>query len=269
MKTDLLQLASMLDDRDENVGVNILAQLLDRADELGDLPALLQESADPVVRRRAHQLQSALTMRRRRQDFHARLSAPAPELLPGLEELHMLWFDRDSQTELHETVNAFISEFRRTRITTLEEIEFFMRQKNFLPCHESTIQVENYCIGAILDRRTGAAAILMALACELAGKKQFHLVRVLESFGIADDRGMLLLGNNSWQLCTAPGRENMEFWDNSMLLKYVAATLLSCAVNSDSYRYVMSISQAISGDESEHVFDGFPYPFCSSGEDEE
>ena len=64
---DILRIASMLDDEDENVGVNLLAQLMERADELGDLPAVLQESRDPVVRRRAHQLQSALTMRRRRQ----------------------------------------------------------------------------------------------------------------------------------------------------------------------------------------------------------
>ena len=264
VKADIFNLASMLDDRDENVGVNILAQLLCRADELGDLPALLQESADPLVRRRAHQLQSALTMRRRRQDLHARLSSFAPELLPGLEELHLLWFDRDSRTELHETVSAFADEFRKAGISTLEEIDFFMRQKNFLPENESTIQVENYCIGAILDRRMGAASVLMALACELAGKDKFQLVRVLESFGIADDRGQLLLGNNSWRFCRAPGRESMELWDNRMLLKYVASTLLGCAVNSDSYRYVMSISQAISGDGSEHVFDGFPYPFRSS-----
>ena len=264
MKTDILHLASMLDDRDENVGVNILAQLLDRADELGDLPALLQESPDPVLRRRAHQLQSALTMRRRRQEFHARISSPDPELLPGLEELHLLWFDRDSQTELHETVAAFISEFHHDRITSLEDIEFFMRQKNFLPENESTIKVENYCLGAILDRRTGAASVLMALVCELAGKDKFRLVRTLDNFGIADAHGMLLLGNNSWRLCRAPDQSSMEFWDNRMLLRYVASTLLACAVNSDSYRYVMSISQAISGDESEHVFDGFPYPFCSS-----
>ena len=88
---DILRSASMLDDADENVGVNLLAQLLERADELEDLPAVLQESADPVVRRRAHQLQSALTMRRRRRGIATSTprranrsmpsSAPAPRRL--------------------------------------------------------------------------------------------------------------------------------------------------------------------------------------------
>ena len=259
---DILYIASMLDDRDENVGVNLLAQLLNRADELGELPALLQESTDPVVRRRAHQLQSALTMRQRRLDFHAELGKETPDLLTGLALLHLLWFDRDAQTELFDTVNSFVDEFRSAQPDTLEKIEFFMRQRNFLPENESTIQPENYCIGSILDRRAGSGAVLMALAGCLAGEN-FRLVRTLDSFGIADTHGMLLLGNGSWRLCRAPGAEILEFWDSRTLLKDVASTLLSCAVNSDSYRYVMSISQAISGDESEHVFDQFPYPFSA------
>jgi len=45
---DILHIASMLDDEDENVGVNLLAQLMDRADELGDLPAQLQESRNII-----------------------------------------------------------------------------------------------------------------------------------------------------------------------------------------------------------------------------
>ncbi len=259
---DILHIASMLDDADENVGVNLLAQLVNRAEELGDLPAVLQESPDPVVRRRAHQLQSALAMRKRRDIFHARLFAAEPDVVSALQELHLLWFDRDSTVELRAAVDDFCREFQATGITSLEEVEFFMRKKFILPEAESTIVPENYCIGTVLDRQTGATSLLLTLILGIAAVPHFQPVRVLDEFAVYDGKN-ILLGNGSWRLCQAPERGNMEIWNARMLLQYLAGMLLSCAVNSDSYRYVMSIAQALNGDKSERVFAGFPYPFQS------
>ena len=251
----------MLDDPDENIGVNLLAQLLCRADELGDLPGFLQEAPDPVVRRRGHQLQAALTMRARRIRFHERINSPAPELPAGLIELHLLWYDRDSQTEIADIVAGFVRDFRAAGIRTLEDIEFFMRRKNFLPENESVIKVENYCIGTVIERRTGAASLLMALAAELAGQEKFQLVRSMDQFAIFDRQKHILTGNGTWNLCKAPDLRSMELWNSRMVLQFIASTLLSCAVNSDSYRYIMSIAQAMSDAPPEEIFPHFPYPF--------
>ena len=265
---DILHIASMLDDEDENVGVNLLAQLMDRADELGDLPAQLQESRDPVVRRRAHQLQSALAMRRRRRSLCARMRSAAPDLLAGLEELHLLWFDRDPASELHSATAEFRDDLRRAAPETPEELEFFMRKRSFLPEPESTLVPESYCIGTILDRRAGATSILLALSAELLPDRRWQVVRVLEEFALSDDRGNLLLGNGVWRLTAVPPGVKPVRLDSGAILRYAAQTLLSCAVNTDSYRYVMSIAQAVSGDDSEHVFDCFPYPFRATPDNE-
>lgn len=269
-ESDIVRIASMLDDEDENVGVNLLAQLIARADELGDLPGILQESSDPVVRRRAHQLQSALNMRRRREDFHRRIFSASPELIPGLEELHLLWFDRDSAAGLREMVDGFCKDFLRDAPRNVEDIECFMRKRSLMPAPETTIVPENYCIGTVLDRHTGATSLLLALGRELAGNPALQMVMVLDEFGLYDrDRGLLLTGGGTWKLCRVPGTDSIKIWDNRMILQYISGILLSCAVNSDSYRYVMSIAQAVSGDRSEHVFDAFPYPFRTEPEDEE
>ena len=81
MKTpdELEKLSLLLDDEDDNVAINVIAALLDRQDELGDLPARLQESSNELVRKRAHQLQAAITFRKRRQDFAALLEAENPD----------------------------------------------------------------------------------------------------------------------------------------------------------------------------------------------
>ena len=83
-----------------------------------------------------------------------------------------------------------------------------------------------------------------------------------------DDKGQILFGSGSWQLEKLDGAQPVR-WSSQMLMRYIASTLLSCAVNSDSYRYVMSITRALTGDESKHVFDNFPYPFCSAPADED
>ena len=68
-RSDLASLLSLLDDEDETVAVNAMAELLNREAELGDALAVLQESDHPLVRRRSHQLQAAITLRRRRREF--------------------------------------------------------------------------------------------------------------------------------------------------------------------------------------------------------
>ncbi|MBO5765311.1 MAG: hypothetical protein J6S24_03405, partial [Lentisphaeria bacterium] len=63
---ELERLLSLLDDEDDNVGIPVLASLLERHLELLPHLAELQDSSDPVIRKRVHQLQSILTVRERR-----------------------------------------------------------------------------------------------------------------------------------------------------------------------------------------------------------
>lgn len=79
-RSDLASLLSLLDDEDETVAVNAMAELLNREAELGDALAVLQESDHPLLRRRSHQLQAAITLRRRRREFASRLNAPHIDL---------------------------------------------------------------------------------------------------------------------------------------------------------------------------------------------
>ena len=124
MKTpdDLEKLSLLLDDDDEEVAVNVIAALLDRQDELGDLPARLQESSNELVRRRAHQLQSAITFRKRRQEFAALLETENVDFFAGLVLLHLLWFDRDSQVSVASDLDKFIAESRRRPLLSLDDV---------------------------------------------------------------------------------------------------------------------------------------------------
>ena len=76
MDREYKSLLSLLDDENEQSASLAMAELL-RRDEKQLEPVLrkLQESADPRLRKRIHQLQSTLLLRRRRKVLTDRLSA--------------------------------------------------------------------------------------------------------------------------------------------------------------------------------------------------
>ena len=107
----MIKLAAMLDDRDEDVALNVLARMLACEDELGELPGILQESSDPLVRRRAHMLQNALNMRRKRRELHRLLDMPLScrkDIFEILTALHLLWFDKDQEEDIRRETGVFL-----------------------------------------------------------------------------------------------------------------------------------------------------------------
>ena len=165
-------LLSLLDDEDESIAVDAMAELLQREDELGDDLAELQESPNPLFRRRGHQLQAAITLRRRRREFIRKLRAPRVNLIDGLIDVHLQWYDNDSRPELESLWNDFRLDAARCPLHTLEELAYFMRKSGFAAQPETTLRPENYCLGPILENHTGSAALLAAIAAE-AGVDDF------------------------------------------------------------------------------------------------
>ena len=261
---EIINFSGMLDDPDDRIGVNLLAQLLLREDELGELPAVLQESSDPVVRRRAHWLQHALNMRQRRRRVMESLKTPLHEedVIRVLIDLHLLWFDKDSPDEIREETEEFIGKIESDLSDSINDLELLMRKLTFLPGNETTIHPESYCIGTVIRQRAGAVSMLCTLFGALLQKFEIIPVRVMGDFGLMDKNGNLLRGCGSWHM-TRINPADADFWPLEKLLRYITMTLFSASVNSDSYRYVMSFAQTLNCDESHRVFDKFPYPFIS------
>ena len=267
MKTpeDLEKLSSLLDDEDDDVAINVIAALLDRQDELGDLPARLQESCDPLVRRRAHQLQAAMTFRRRRREFFQLLSSPEPDFLHGLTALQLLWFDRDVAGEVEKELFDFVANARKKELVTLEDARAFMCGNGFAAELETTLRPEIYCIGLVLSQRIGAASLLMGLLRMLMREpEKFQVVRFCGEFALFDRKNTILLGQGDWRVCRISSVSDLEHFSLRDILHCAGNMLFSSAVNSDSFRYVLTIAQAISGDDSDRVLSACPYPYNSA-----
>ncbi len=256
------QLASLLDDPDENVAVNAMAELLYREKELGELLGELQEKDDPVLRRRVHQLQAALTLRRRRRAFARKLDQKNVDFIDALIDVHLQWFDNDSRPQLEESWQTFLANAKKREINSLEEIASLMRKEGFTAEIETTLRPENYCIGLILREKIGSAALLCGICRQLVrDPENYAVLRSCGDFTLCHASGSLLIPAHDWQISRAKSLQDMELFDERTLLKFASSTLFSAAVNSDSFRYILTIAQALSGRDDDAMLDYLPYPY--------
>ena len=266
---EIASLLSLLDDEDESIAVEAMANLLDRGDELGDELAALQDSSDPLLRRRVHELQSALIMRRRRSEFSRRLAAPEPDVCALLVELHLQWFDNDPLPGIRERLDSVLAEGRSAGALSLAGVADFMRERGFSAERETTLHPEDYCVGVVLYDRVGSTALLCLLGSLLARvQTPLRVVRYMEDFALCDGKSLLLPGRD-WRIVRAPSAAELEMWDDRKVLKFAALMLFSAAVNSDSFRYVLTIAQAVSGLPDEEVLDYLPYPYRPAPEEDD
>ena len=259
---ELLRIFSLLDDPDEEVSLNAIAELLDREDELGDLPARFQESRDPLLRKRIHQLQAALVLRRRRKYFLSRLYDRRLDFLDLLIDVHLQWFDNDSRPEIEAQVAVFYTRSLKAPFSTLEDLASFMRKSGITAERDSTLRPEAYCIGSVLYDGSGAESLLAALACHIAGNQTcFTVVRTADHFAVCDAQQRFLIPGENWRICPAGSFQVLKEWSQRDILLFAMSALFCSAVNSDSFRYVLTLAQSLTGDSSDAILDFFPYPY--------
>jgi hypothetical protein len=78
-------------------------------------------------------------------------------------------------------------------------------------------------------------------------------------FAVADKENLLIPEDN-WQISPLP-QYALEEWDARVLLRLAMMTLFSAAVNSDSFRYILTIAQALTGCENAEALNTLPYPY--------
>lgn len=263
---DIDSLLNLLDDEDDAVAVYAMGELLDREARLGDALGLLQEFPDARLRKRVHQLQAAITLRNRRRRFRVMLEQPDFQLKQGLIEVHLQWFDNDSRPELEKRWTMFFASAGNGEpLRGLDAVSSWMRKYGMNAQPESAGVPEHYCIGTVLDGHQGASSLLCALGACLLDDPAVQVVRVLGEFALQDGSGMLLLPQRDWRLEAAPAVE-CEKWDDRALVKFISHMLFSHAVVSDSFRYIQTIGQALSGVPDGILPETFPYPYRAAEE---
>lgn len=267
MDHEYQSLLSLLDDDNEQSASLAMAELLRRGEDLLE-PVLrqLQESPDPRLRKRIHQLQSTLRLRRRRKSLSARLSTKKLNLLEGLIQLHLLWFDNDSPQALRKQWKEFLAEAGKYSSCALRSLGLVMRKLDFRCTAKDDLEPEHLCLGTVLDDAAGADFLLCAIAALTAAECGLHL-RITQTaetdFILVDREGNILVPANDWEyLPRGRIRCSFESWSTPMLLRFAAAMLFTASVSVDSFRYVFAIGSCLAGPEPGADGPAFlPYPY--------
>ena len=267
MDRDYKSLLSLLDDENEQSASLAMAELL-RRDEKQLEPVLrkLQESADPRLRKRIHQLQSTMVLRRRRKNLTDRLSDRKLNLLDGLVQLHLLWFDNDSPEGLRKQWRKLLSEARRFAPDNLEMLGMFMRKMDLNCSHQDDLEPEHFCLGSVLDHTPGADFLLCAMAL-LIGEQAGMNLRISQSaetdFILVDRHENVLVPVQNWAFVPSEGKSfTFPVWTVPMLLRYAAALMFTGAVSGDSFRYVYTVGSCLAGTADTRL--ALPYPYGGS-----
>ncbi|MBO7146656.1 MAG: hypothetical protein J6W81_02785 [Lentisphaeria bacterium] len=269
MDSEYRNLLSLLDDENEQSACLAMAELLKR-DESKLEPVLrkLQESSNLRLRRRIHQLQSTILLRRRRKSFSDNLSSCSLDLLEGLIQLHLLWFDNDSPESLRKQWGKLVIKAEKFQPSTLESLAFFMQKTGLKAVNRDDFDPEHLCLGTVLDNSAGSDFMLCCIAVLLAAKCGIRL-RITQSaetdFILIDDYENVLVPANDWDYMPNDGtRYTFELWSVPMLLRYAAALLFTAAVSADSFRYIHTIGACLNGSSSPEGVAFLPYPYGSA-----
>ncbi len=264
MDKELKNLFRLLDDDSEQSASMAMAGILESENggKLEEILRRLQESPDNRLRRRVHQLQSIITLRRRRRLLAQQLEGRNLDLFEGLVEMHMLWYDNDSVEAVKREWDALMDESKSFRPSNMERLAYFMRKKGFACPSKDDVEADYYCLGTILEEYAGADFMLCAIA-KLAGSAWGMKLRISQlagDFVVVDELGQALHPANDWKIVQNVKKSGRD-WDAQSLLKLIASMLFICAVSTDSFRYVHTIGTCLGKACGSESIDSLPYPY--------
>ena len=269
---EIEMIVGLLGEVPDDGAIEIIVSLLTTMEDapLGELVEHFSHAASPVLKERLSLLKKLSDSRRRNCRIAEALQAdavPLENITELLADLHMVWFDKDDENELRTDMAEFFAAANAGSWDSLEDAELFLRRCCILPEKETTIRPELYNIGAIIENRCGAGSILALLISAMFTAGCCRIVRVNGTFAVADDNGNILLMDHSLHQIKA-GSGEFEVWSVRRILNYIMLTMFSCAVNSDSYRYIMITALILLAGEPADIFRAFPHPYRGTAANE-
>lgn len=262
---ELDALLSLLKDDDPETVRETLAALLTFDDAvLAEFLKSNQESPDPAIRRHIHQLEAILTLRKRRRAFAAKLADPDTDLIRGLIDIHLQWYDNDNPDIVQNYFMDFLRHSAKFDLTELNGVADYMRRNSFTVPEDKEITFpEHYCLGPALDSRRGADVILCAIGWSFARQQglDLEIARFMGTFILLNRKtGQLLIPEKQWQVMNHSPSSAVRC-RNNQLLRYIIMMLFSYAVEANSFRYIHTLYCAITGEPDNRPPAHLPYPF--------
>lgn len=201
-KKRISALLNLLQDEDLKVASLAMEQFLLLGSETDQAIAEHQETDDPRLRQRIHQLTSIVQRRRLRRDFTAAVMNESMRIWDGVCRINELYDPQCNRDQIDEELIDILRAIPRRRRLSLPNLAALMRQCEFVVPGEDTMDVDLYLPDTVVQTRYGSAILLCTLAQEVGRRRGLTTTVVLHrgQYCLADGKGMLLDPVAHWQL---------------------------------------------------------------------
>ncbi len=265
MKGRIKTLVKLLEDDDIHTSAHAMSEILSKDRVAWRVIGSLQESSSGVIRKKAHQMQFAAASRARRRKLAARMAQRNLNLLKGLVELHLQWFDEDSEEYVVGEWTRFKDLSRNWDANSIENISEMMTNLGVETTPFGDLECVDYCVGEISATGRGADFILCAMARILSREQGWDpsIVATDAGFCLFDEKRRVgLFPAKEWTCAKCQINDNIRRWSDSMLLNLAASSMFFCSVVGGQIRYSYMIGSCIAESmDAGNLADILPYPF--------
>ena len=253
-------LLTLLQDEDSEVASLAMEKFLTLGNAVDETIAEYQESHDPQLRQRMHQLSSIVSRRRARQSFIAALNHENLSLWEGMVQIHSLYEPLPPRQELENRVDELAAELP-TGDTMTHQIAQLMREKEFTVPSDDILDVDLFLVQRVIDTRFGHAALLCVLAKRIAAGTGWNATICLHQgrFCLIDRDHILLNPSEGWQFGKLGARERIHPCSRKDVLLAVLAQLFMVALIDGQLKDLHHFGTLLT-DLNERSLDALPFP---------
>jgi len=261
----LSALVTLLQDEDQRIASLAMEHLLNLGQVVDDTIAEHQESHDPQLRQRVHQLSSILARRRAREAFIAALSQESLSLWDGIVQIHSLYEPIPPRDALEARIDEIAADLQ-PGATVTHQLADLMREKEFTVPSDDILDVDLFLVSRVLDTRYGHAAILCVLAKRIAAEAGWNATVCLHGgrFCLIDRDHILLKPSEGWQYGRIGTEERIHPCSRKDVLMAVLAQLFMVALIDGQLKdlhHFGTILTALNG----MPVSALPYPLGAAG----
>ncbi len=261
----LSALLCLLQDENQQVASLAMEHLLNLGNVVDDTIAEHQESHDPQLRQRVHQLSAILARRRARDSFIAALGREDVSLWDGIVQIHSLYEPLPPRETLEARVDEIAADLQPGSTVT-HQVANLMRENEFTVPSDDILDVDLYLIGRVLDTRYGHAALLCVLAKRIAAHAGWNATICLHAgrFCLIDRDHILLKPSEGWQYGRISTEERIHPCSRKDVLLAILAQLFMVALVDGQLKdlhHFGTILTALNG----ATVSALPYPLGEAG----
>ena len=260
----LSALLTLLRDENPEVASLTMEHFLTLGKAVDRTIAEYQESHDPRLRRRMHQLSNIISRRQARERFIEALNLGKLSLWEGVVQIHSLYEPVPPRRELEHRVDELAASLG-TGDTVTHQIADLMREAEFTVPAEEILDVDLFLVHRVLDTRYGHAALLCVLAKRLAARTDWKATVCLHQgrFCLIDKHHVLLDPSAGWRFSKQGEKDPIHPCSRKDVLLAILAQLFMVALVDGQLKDLHHFGTLLTGIGG-HNLDALPYPLGST-----